>query len=147
MAEDLEGEDGVEISEALSRPILDAGSKDDAVVEAGADARLDDSKIDNGLDLNQVGVVIEHARRLIAKIGWIPTLALFNATKAVAVASGAYLIYPGEVQEKALAAGMAVTLDFATSPVAWLMGVLIMARTGEKIRDVIGRTSDSGVLA
>ncbi len=85
---------------------------------------------------DQVGDGVGSIRHLVGRVG-IPALLIINAVKATVVAAGAYSIYPGEVRERAFAAGVATAVELVTSPTLIAVGILVLAKRRKKERDVI----------
>lgn len=75
--------------------------------------------------------IYDKVRTLVGKLG-IPGLLIYNGGKAITVGTGAYMICPGDVEVKALAAVGAGASLLAASPTLWTAGALIGAKIGKR---------------
>lgn len=80
---------------------------------------------------NSLAARINRVRALIVK-GGIPALLLYNGAKAVVVGTGAYMVCPGDMEVKAIAAGAAGVGLLSASPTFWAAGALITAKIGAR---------------
>ncbi len=81
--------------------------------------------------LNPEKGIYDKVRTLVGKLG-IPGLLIYNGGKAITVGAGAYMVCPGEMEVKALAAGAAGIGLLSASPTFWAAGALITAKIGKK---------------